>query len=74
MKICDGCGQRDEKHKEVGTVSINYSGFHVLHWSHRNKTTHWTMDLCPTCGGELKDNLDAFLKNFLNLMKSERLG
>lgn len=64
MKVCDACGCSDAKHQEVGSVGVEVKGYHVEHHTHRGKPWHWTLDLCPKCEGQLKDELDAVIRTF----------
>lgn len=64
MKVCDSCGQDDGKDTEVGLVKIDYHGYHYNHWTHKDKSNGWTIDLCPKCAGQLKDDISSLLKDY----------
>jgi hypothetical protein len=64
MKICDACEQPNEKNKEVGESVIVFKGYHMTHHTHRGLPSNWSVDLCPKCAGQLKQQLDAVVKSF----------
>ena len=51
---------------EVGGMKLEILGYHYRHHTHGDKPHNWTVDLCPKCAGELKDDLNAVIKEYKN--------
>ena len=66
MKLCDRCGQKEEKHREVGPlgVKVQIEGYHHRHHTHPDAPWQWSIDLCPACAKMLKYEIDALLKEY----------